>query len=53
MLLQGETVLTVAVVDMMEEDEALVMVLEAAERMVPLQEPSRCANFVKRLDTLS
>jgi hypothetical protein len=35
------TMLTVAMVDMMEEEEALVMVLEAAEKMVCHQEPNR------------
>jgi hypothetical protein len=53
MLLQGVVVLTMAVVDVMEEEEALVMVLEAIEKRVPLQEPNQCASSVKRLDTLS
>jgi hypothetical protein len=36
MPLHGVTVLTVTVVDMMEEEEVLVVVLEASERMVHL-----------------
>jgi hypothetical protein len=52
-LLHGVAVLIVAVVDAVEEEEALAVVLGATERMVHLQEPNQCVNYVKRLDTRS